>query len=231
MTINISERFMKCIPGKSTPLSFFLIVIDDELVRTLKLSSELQEFMVNSDDDLLSKLTANIFAKDLTTYIEVEVRCLNAKCSTELKKYYESKKHQKKQTERFQELRRDMQLLIGTRANINIAQIEDYGGETFLSEELAINLLQEAKASFKRCRLLSKEDQLATNMIKLADILLRYLMHEHVNYALDLGLQAIPIAESKTAPQIYFFDVVQKSNTIVHLLEKLYNASIIPAVM
>lgn len=231
MTINISERFMKCIPGKSSPLSFFLIVIDDELVRTLKLSSELQEFMVNSDDDLLSKLTANIFAKDLTTYIEVEVRCLNAKCSTELKKYYESKKHQKKQTERFQELRRDMQLLIGTRANINIAQIEDYGGETFLSEELAINLLQEAKASFKRCRLLSKEDQLATNMIKLADILLRYLMHEHVNYALDLGLQAIPIAESKTAPLIYFFDVVQKSNTIVHLLEKLYNASIIPAVM
>lgn len=56
-------------------------------------------------------------------------------------------------------------------------------------------------------------------------------MHEHVDYAIDLGLQAIPIAEGKTVPQIYFFDVLQKTNTIVHLLEKLYTASIIPCVM
>lgn len=69
------------------------------------------------------------------------------------------------------------------------------------------------------------------NAVRLADILLRYLMHEHVDYAIDLGLQTIPIAEGKTAPQIYFFDIVQKSNTIVHLLEKLYAASIIPCVM
>lgn len=61
--------------------------------------------------------------------------------------------------------------------------------------------------------------------------MLRYLMHEHVDYAIDLGLQAIPIAEGKTVPQIYFFDVLQKTNTIVHLLEKLYTASIIPCVM
>lgn len=55
-------------------------------------------------------------------------------------------------------------------------------------------------------------------------------MHEHIDYALDLGLQSIPIAENKTIPQIYFFDVIQKSNTIVLLLEKLYNASVIPCV-
>lgn len=55
-------------------------------------------------------------------------------------------------------------------------------------------------------------------------------MQEHVDYALDLGLQAIPIAENKSIPQIYFFDVVQKSNTIVLLLEKLYSASVIPCV-
>lgn len=67
-------------------------------------------------------------------------------------------------------------------------------------------------------------------MIRLTDILLRYLLHEHVDYAIDLGLQAIPIAESKTVPQIYFFDVVLKSNTIVHLLENQYTASVIPCV-
>lgn len=54
--------------------------------------------------------------------------------------------------ERFQDLRRDLQAVIGTRANINIAQIEDYGGETFLSEEVAIALLQETKLAFQRCQ-------------------------------------------------------------------------------
>lgn len=78
---------------------------------------------------------------------------------------------------------------------------------------------------------MSKEEELPGNTIRLSDILLRYLMNEHVDYAIDLGLQAIPISESKTVPQVYFFDVVQKSNTIVHLLEKLYAASVIPCVV
>lgn len=121
--------------------------------RTVKLSSDLSEFTRGTDDDLLSRLTANIFAKHLVTYVDVEAQHLDAHCSTELRKFYDAKKHQKRTAERFQDLRRDVQALIGTRANINIAQIEDYGGETFLSEELAINLLQECKAAFKRCRL------------------------------------------------------------------------------
>lgn len=198
--------------------------------RTTKLSTELSEFLVASDEDLLVKLSTNIFAKHLAVYFETERKNLDTKCSNELKKYYEGKKHQKKQAERFHDLRRDVQALIGTRANINIAQIEDYGGETFLSEELAINLLQESKAAFRRCRLLSKESELPANIIRLADILLRYLMHEHVDYAIDLGLQSIPLGENKNFPQIYFFDVVQKCNTIVVLLEKLYTASVFPCV-
>lgn len=136
---------------------------DDKYLRTLydlysqtrKISADLSEFEVGMDDNLLSKLTANIFVSHLATYIDIETQSLNAKCAFELKRFYESKKHQKKQAERFQDLRRDVQALIGTRANINIAQIDDYGGETFISEELAINLLQESKAAFKRCRLVS----------------------------------------------------------------------------
>lgn len=46
-----------------------------------------------------------------------------------------------------------MQAVIGTRANINIAQIENYGGETFLSEELSIMILQDTKHAFERCTL------------------------------------------------------------------------------
>lgn len=208
----------------------YLKTLYDMYSRTMQLSGELQEFMLNSDDDLLAKLTNNIFAKHLSGYIEIEAKCLEEKSRSELKRYYESKNHQKKQTKRFPDFTRDVQALIGTRTNLNIAQIEDYGGETFLSEELAINLLQESKAALKRCRLLSKDAELSTNIIRLADILLQKLLHEHVDYALELGVQAIPI-ESKSVPQIYFFDVVQKCNTIIHLLEKLYTASVIPSVI
>jgi exocyst complex component 5 len=78
---------------------------------------------------------------------------------------------------------------------------------------------------------LSKDEELPTNIIKLFDILLRYLLHEHADYALDIGLQCIPIAESKATPQLYFFDVVQKCNTIVLLLEKTYDANVLPCVV
>lgn len=124
-------------------------------LRTMKLSSDLSEFIKDSNDDLLAKLTQNMFAKHLTTYIEAELRCFDSICGMELRKFYDSKNHQKKQTERFQDLKRDMQAIISARTNINIVQIDNYGGETFLSEELAINLLQESAAAFDRCSVVS----------------------------------------------------------------------------
>ncbi len=199
-------------------------------MRTMKLSSDLSEFIKDSNDDLLSKLTTNMFSKFLVNYIDIELKCLDSICGAELKKFYDGKNHQKKQSERFQDLRRDVQAIIA-RTNINIVQIDNYGGETFLSEELAIHLLQESTAAFERCSVLSKEQDLPTNIIKLADILLKYLLTEHCDYAVDLGIQSIPIADNKSLPQIYFLDVVQKTNTIIHLLEKTYNANIIPYVM
>ena len=45
---------------------------------------------------------------------------------------------------------------IGAKANLNLGPtIENYGGETFLSQEVAINLLQESKLAFKRCQSVS----------------------------------------------------------------------------
>lgn len=125
-------------------------------LRTMKLSSDLGEFIKDSSDDLLAKLTQNMFAKHLSTYIETELRCFDNICAMELRKFYDSKNHQKKQTERFQDLKRDMQAIISARTNINIVQIDNYGGETFLSEELAINLLQESAAAFERCSVVSQ---------------------------------------------------------------------------
>ena len=43
-----------------------------------------------------------------------------------------------------------------TKTNINIGPaIENYGGQTFLSQEVTISLLQEAKNAFKRCHVVS----------------------------------------------------------------------------
>jgi len=41
---------------------------------------------------------------------------------------------------------------------------------------------------------------------------------------------AIPLAEPRAEPAIYFFDVVGQVNTIFHLFEKLFNDRLIPLV-
>lgn len=77
--------------------------------------------------------------------------------STILNRFYESKKHIKKQIQsggclhyfikitivfRLQDFKRDVQALLLT--------VETYGGETFLSEDVAINILNETKKAFGR---------------------------------------------------------------------------------
>lgn len=163
----------------------------------------------------------------------METKSLRDKAAALLMEYYESKNHQKKvlQTGGFQELRRDLQAVLGTRTNINIAQIEDYGGETFLSEELAINLLQRSKLAFQRCSLLSQPTDSPGNATQILDILLKSLVDEHVDYALELGLQCVPIPESRTQPEIHFFKIVRRCNAIIRLLEEQFNDSLVPLVM
>ncbi|EFA06250.1 exocyst complex component 5 [Tribolium castaneum] len=202
--------------------------------RTNQLSQDLSVFNMGSDKNYLNKLTSNIFNKYIDNYIALELKCLKERSSANLQRYYESKNHQKKQIQSggFQDLRRDIQAVIGTRANINIAQIENYGGETFLSEELAITILQDTKQAFQRCQLLSKPEDKASNASQILDRLLNSLLIEHVDYALELGLQAIPVVEgSKNPPTLYFFTVVHQSNNITHLLEKQITDLAVPLII
>ncbi|XP_043792647.1 exocyst complex component 5 [Apis laboriosa] len=205
----------------------------DLYTRTVKLSTELKMFNICTDETYLTKLTRNIFQKYLDTYIIIEIKALREKSAALLIEYYESKNHQKKQLQSggFQELRRDLQAVLGARTNINIAQIENYGGETFLSEELAIALLQRSKVAFQRCQLLSKSDEIPMNALQIFEILLQYLISEHVDYALELGLQSVPIPESRTQPEIHFFNIVRQCNAIVRLLEEQFNDSVIPLII
>lgn len=116
------------------------------------------------------------------------------------------------------EFRRDLQNVIGAKANLNLGPtIENYGGETFLSQEVAINLLQESKLGFRRCQnvrkyqalfiwiqflihfmfwlvsgfQLSSRIDLPNNATLIFDILVQYLLIEHMEYALELGLQGM----------------------------------------
>lgn len=212
----------------------FLCVLFDLYSKTNQLSSNLAALNIGYDINFMSKLTDNIFNKHIDNYIELELKNLKARNSSNLQKYYESKNHQKKpiQTGGFQDLKRDLQAVIATRANINIAQIENYGGETFLSEELAITILQDAKLAFQRCALLSRPDERSQNATQILDRLLNCLLSEHVDYALDLGLQAIPVVEGgRNLPELYFFTVVHQTNNITHLLEKQFSDIVVPLVI
>lgn len=52
---------------------------------------------------------------------------------------------------RFQELRRDLQTVISTRTNFNIMHINDFHGETFLSDNVANSILKEFNLAIDRC--------------------------------------------------------------------------------
>ncbi|KAL1514248.1 hypothetical protein ABEB36_003535 [Hypothenemus hampei] len=202
--------------------------------KTNQFSNELSMYNLGNDQNFLTKLTLKIFTVYISDYIQIELKCLKEHCTINLQKYYESKNHQKKQIQSggFQDLRRDLQAVIGTRANINIAQIENYGGETFLSEELAIMILQDYKNAFLRCQLLSKAEEKPVNASKILNTLVNSLLSEHVDYAVELGLQAIPVVEgAKNPPVLYFFSVVHQCNNITHLMEKQFMDLVIPLII
>jgi len=63
------------------------------------------------------------------------------------------------------------------------------------------------------------------------DVLFQFLVDEFIDYALELGLQAIPPGESKIQPDIHFFGVARETTAIIHLMEKLFHDSLLPLVV
>ncbi|XP_078314099.1 exocyst complex component 5-like [Crassostrea virginica] len=214
----------------------YLIQLYQLYTRTVKLSEELSHFKMGNDSLYLTKLTKQIFAKHLEAYIKFETKYLRERCSAHLQRYYEDNNHVKKQIQSggLVDFKRDLQAKIGTltKANVNIGPaVENYGGETFLSQEVTISLLQEAKNAFKRCHVLSSSSDMPGNAVQVLDVLIQYLVVEHIDYAVELGLQAIPLPDARTPPQVYFFDVVGQANTLFHLFEKQFMDSLVPLVI
>jgi len=200
---------------------------------TTQLSSSLSHYNLGSDQLFLSRLTKDIFSRYLDSYITIESRYLNERAKNLLTRYYDAKGHQRKQissTGAVSELKRDMAGLIAAKTNFTIGEVVNYGGETFLSEEVAISLLQECKEAWRRCQVLSKSSDLASNSVEILNILVSYLLHQHVDYALELGLAGIPLPETKQPPELHFFSCVSQTNTIIHLVDKLFTDSLVPLV-
>uniref|UniRef100_A0A1I7XCS0 Exocyst complex component Sec10 n=1 Tax=Heterorhabditis bacteriophora TaxID=37862 RepID=A0A1I7XCS0_HETBA len=123
---------------------------------------------------------------------------------------------------RLQELKRDVQARLMT--------VETYGGETFLSEDIAISILQETKNAFNRTAQLCEKSEVPKHCENILDVLLKYLYVEHLDYAIELALAGISLAEPKIEPPAYFFSVVAQNTTIVLLLMKQYEDSVYPLV-
>ena len=64
---------------------------------------------------------------------------------------------------------------------------------------------------------------------KPCSFLVSYLLHNHVDYAVELGLAGIPLPESRNHPEIHFFDIVRQTNTIIFLVDKLFSGRLLPS--
>nr|KAF6499978.1 exocyst complex component 5 [Molossus molossus] len=200
----------------------------DLYTRTTNLSSKLMEFNLGTDKQtFLSKLIKSIFISYLENYIEVETGYLKSRSAMILQRYYDSKNHQKRAigTGGIQDLKER----IRQRTNLPLGPSIDTHGETFLSQEVVVNLLQETKQAFERCHRLSDPSDLPRNAFRIFTILVEFLCIEHIDYALETGLAGIPSSDSRNA-NLYFLDVVQQANTIFHLFDKQFNDHLMPLI-
>ncbi|XP_030071003.1 exocyst complex component 5 isoform X2 [Microcaecilia unicolor] len=200
----------------------------DLYTRTTNLSSSLMEFNLGTDkQNFLSKLIKSIFLSYLENYIDVETGYLKSRSSMILQRYYDSKNHQKRPigTGGIQDLKER----IRQRTNLPLGPSIDTHGETFLAQEVVVNLLQETKQAFERCHRLSDPSDLPRNAFRIFAILVDYLCIEHIDYALEVGLAAISSPDSKNA-NLYFLDVVHQANTIFHLFDKQFNDHLMPLI-
>lgn len=200
----------------------------DLYTRTTILATKLTEFNLGSDKHtFLSKLIKSIFSSYLESYIDMEREYLRTRGALILQRYYDSKNHQKRLigTGSIQELKER----IRQRTNLPLGPIIDTHGETFLSPELVVNLLQETRHAFERCHRLSDPSDLPKNAFSIFLLLVDHLCVEHIDYALEIGLSAIPSSDAKNA-NLYFLDVVQQANSIFHLFDKQFNDQLMPLI-
>jgi len=230
-TTKLTNHINDGISNAASDREKFLQCLQTFYENTIDLSTSISHFKIGSDSNFLTKLTKGIFKPYLDKYISEEKTFLKEKATKIMQRFYDSKNHTKKQLHTGIQ---DFKAAITDKTNIRFGlgsnQADVTAGETYLSQELTINLLQETKMAFGRCKTLSSSSALPENATQIFDILLDYLCIQHIEYAVDYGHMMIPTADPKSKPNIYFLDVVQQANTIFHLFEKQFSDTLLPLV-
>uniref|UniRef100_A0A8C7D322 Exocyst complex component 5 n=1 Tax=Oncorhynchus kisutch TaxID=8019 RepID=A0A8C7D322_ONCKI len=197
----------------------------DLYTRTTALASKLTEFNLGSDKHtFLSKLIKNIFSTYLESYIEMEKDYLRTRSAMILQRYYDSKNHQKRpqgggDTPRFREVQQGKAAMLPPT------------GETITLHAVNPCRVLRVNQFLSLCVVnqLSDPSDLPKNAFSIFLLLVEHLCMDHIDYALEIGLSAIPSADAKNA-NLYFLDVVQQANTIFHLFDKQFNDHLMPLI-
>ncbi|KAJ7390525.1 Exocyst complex component 5 [Desmophyllum pertusum] len=185
--------------------------------RAKKLGEKLSVYKLGSDSNFLERLRKK--------FVQTELTFLSEKSNAILEKYYHSINHEKRDRPTGAGLlSQEFTKRIPLRMHVNSL---DSSRETLLSQDVAVSLLQENKMALKRCELLSTPSDMAANGVEIYLKLLYHLCIEHIDYALNMTLQALPSAEPKTPPESLFFKVSEQANAIFHLLEKHFTDCVI----
>lgn len=194
--------------------------------RSKKLGEKLSGYKLGSDSNFLERLRKNLFGEYLSSYIKTELTFLSEKSAAILEKYYHFINHEKRDRPTGASLlSTEISKRIPLRMHAN--SMESTKENTLLSQDVAVSLLQENKMALKRCELLSSPSDIAANGVEIYLKLLYHLCIEHIDYAINVTLQAIPSAEPKSPPEGLFFKVSEQANAIFHLFEKHFTDCVI----
>ncbi|TKR57960.1 hypothetical protein L596_030594 [Steinernema carpocapsae] len=178
----------------------YVTILHECYIRTQKLMASLKRF--TAGPEFLSMLFGSVFGPYLSGYKDKERTRVVKRCSSILKA------HIKKQMGS-QDLKPE---------------------ETLLSEEVAINMLQEFKNAFLRCAEIMAKKESAKFAEELLDLLLLHVFKEHVEYGIQETVKGLKEPQSKTIAETTFFPVVRQAAVITELFLKLFEGSIVPLV-
>ncbi|VDL58392.1 unnamed protein product [Hymenolepis diminuta] len=106
---------------------------------------------------------------------------------------------------------------------------ESPASELLLSQEVAVNMLDDVRQSTKRCMMLAKPEDRPSIGLKMLDMVVRYLINEHIDYGISMALQVLNSVDLKYAdPTFTFFAAVNESTTLFGFFDKAVSEFIGP---
>ncbi|KAL7054391.1 hypothetical protein AAHC03_026117 [Spirometra sp. Aus1] len=229
---NLKSHFQNNVKA-DMPSDVFLVNLSREYCNMQRLAFQLiDRLQLLSDEGQLFKLLNGLAADFLKDYEARELTWLKNHLLNHQAAYYISQNHSKRNIhasghnhgKRLNELRRDLQ------ARLHIGSDRDAASEkVLLSQEVAINMLDDVRQSAKRCMILSQPSERALFGQRLYDLLSRFLLTDHLDYGITLALQSINSSDPKISdPSLTFFAAVNEGTSLFNFFEKAVNEFIGP---